>query len=175
MSYHIMTDIETLASTPDAAVIAIGLCCFKRHEIVETCEILIDPQLAIGHRDPRTIDWWRQQDPQVLKKMFSGTDEPWRACDKMVNFVKTYEKHLEGFWANPPQFDIIILRNLFDRCGKKFPVHFRKERDFRTLKSFAHAKKIDYQSAYEGINKHDAVDDAVAQAKATQIILSAMS
>ena len=29
MSYQIMTDIETLASTPDAAVIAIGLCCFN--------------------------------------------------------------------------------------------------------------------------------------------------
>jgi hypothetical protein len=175
VSYHIMTDIETLSSQVDAAVIAIGLCCFKKHEIVETCEILIDPVLASGHRDPKTIDWWRQQDPVVQQKMFSGENEPWRACDKMAAFIKTYEKHLEGFWANPPQFDIVILRQLFDTYGKKFPVHFRKERDFRTLKSLAHAKGIDYQSAYEGINKHDAVDDAVAQAKAVQIIMRALS
>ena len=175
MSYHIMTDIETLSSQVDAAVIAIGLCCFELNEIVDTCEILIDPVLAPGHRDPKTIEWWRQQDPVVRQKMFSGQIEPWKACDKMASFIKTYEKHLEGFWANPPQFDIVILRRLFDACDKKVPVHFSKERDFRTLKSLAHAKGIDYQSAYEGINRHDAVDDTVAQAKALQIIMRALS
>lgn len=174
MSYHIQTDIETLSSRVDAAVIAIGMCCFKRHEIVETISILIDPQLAIGHRDPRTIQWWSEQEPHIRERMFSGRDEPWLACDKMIRFVKTYEKHLEGFWANPPQFDIIILRYLFDQCGKKFPVHYRKERDFRTLKQLAHAKGINYQAAYEGIDKHDAEADAIAQAKATQIIMQAL-
>ena len=60
-------------------------------------------------------------------------------------------------------------------CGEKFPVHFRKERDFRTMKQLAHAKHIDYQKAYEGINKHDAKDDAIAQARAVQIIMKAIS
>ena len=175
MSTHIMTDIETLASTPDAAVIAIGLCAFNRNEIIDSMEILIDPHLSMGHRDPKTIEWWRQQDPKVLEKMFSGKETPWAACALMTEFVRNYDKHLEGFWANPPQFDIVILRQMFEVCGAKFPVHFRKERDFRTLKTLAHAKDINYQPAYEGINKHDAKDDAIAQARAVQIIMRALS
>lgn len=174
MSYHIMTDIETLASTPDAAVIAIGLCAFNRNEIIDSMEILINPHLAIGHRDPKTIQWWSEQDDAVRDKMFSGKSTPWEACALMTEFCKNYEKHLEGFWANPPQFDIVILRQTFEVCDVKFPIHFRKERDFRTLKQLAHAKDIDYQAAYEGINKHDAKDDAIAQARAVQIIMQAL-
>ncbi|KPL28079.1 MAG: hypothetical protein AMJ72_05405 [Acidithiobacillales bacterium SM1_46] len=173
MTDKLMTDIETLSSRNDAAVIAIGICAFDEHEIFDSMEILIDPALAIGHRNPETVRWWSEQEPHVREKMFSGTLPPWAACDMLARFCGIY-KNAKEIWANPPQFDLIILRHLFDECGVKFPMHYRTERDFRTLKALAHQRGIDYQSAYEGIDKHDAKDDAIAQAKATQIILRAL-
>lgn len=84
-----------------------------------------------------------------------------------------YKKCVE-VWANPPQFDLIILRHLFDECGVKCPWHYRVERDFRTLKGHAHQLNIDYQPAYANIDKHDALSDAIAQARAVQIIEKAI-
>ena len=164
-----MTDIETLSSRNDAAVIAIGFCVFDKVQILDKIELLIDPQLAIGHRDPRTIQWWEEQDEHVRMKMFSGMISPWEACQQLVDFFDVYNKCKE-VWANPPQFDHVILRHLFDECGVKCPWHYRVERDFRTLKAIAHQHSIDYQRAYEGIDKHDALSDAMAQAHAVMII-----
>jgi hypothetical protein len=165
----LMTDIETLSSRHDAAVIAIGICAFNANEIVDAIEILIDPQLAIGHRNLDTIRWWNEQEEHVREKMFSGIHTPWSACTMLAEFCNNY-KNAKEIWANPPQFDLTILRTLFDECGVKFPMHYTTERDFRTLKALAHQLHIDYQSAYEGIDKHDAKDDAIAQARAVQII-----
>ena len=171
-----MTDIETLSSRNDGAIIAIGICAFTAHplddeeEIVDAMEILIDPALAIGHRNLDTIRWWNDQEEHVREKMFSGVTSPWAACAQLTEFCNNYKKANE-IWANPPQFDLILLRNLFNECGMKFPMHYRTERDFRTLAKLGQSKHIDYQSAYEGLDKHDAKDDAIAQARAVQIIL----
>ncbi len=169
----LMTDIETLSSRNDGAVIAIGLCVFDDYEIIDSMEILIDPVLAIGHRDPRTIKWWWEQDDAVRMKMFSGKETPWGACELFKAFCLQYKK-ADELWANPPQFDLILLRHLFDECEVKFPMHYRTERCFRTFKASAHKLHIDYQSAYEGISKHDAKDDAIAQARAVQLIIQAL-
>ena len=98
MSYHIQVDIETLATTNNAAVIAVGMCAFTLNDILESQLLLIDPRLAIGHRDPKTLAWWNEQDASIREHMFSGQLEPWQACDRMWGFINSYAKHLEGFW-----------------------------------------------------------------------------
>lgn len=164
-----MTDIETLSSHPDAAVIAIGLCLFDETQILDSCEILIDPRLAPGHRDPDTWKWWNEQDPEVFEKMMSGVLTPWTACEIMAERISEWNP--KALWANPPSFDVVILRHLFRLYHIDFPVHFTKERDFRTMRKFADELDINYREPYEMRSAHDAVDDAVCQAKALQIIL----
>lgn len=166
----LMVDIETLSTANDAAVIAIGLVIFNNQDILDSREILLDPQLSPGSRDLPTLEWWSRQDPGVYRKMTSGTLLPHDACQKFIDFTSLYPvKHL---WANAPTFDCVILRSLFKTCGKDFPIHFSKERDFRTLTYLAKRKGISWDSAYANRAAHDAVSDATAQAQAVQIILS---
>lgn len=172
--HHVMIDLETLSTSPEAAVIAIGLVLFDESQIIAKTEILIRPTLAIGDRDEKTVDWWYSQDKAVFDKMMSGTSTPWGAVAK---FIETWETWCNAYsldldlWANPPSFDIVILRFLFHKVGQPFPVHFSKERDFRTMKALALQQDIDFSEPYKTITAHDAVSDAIAQAKALQIIM----
>lgn len=164
-----MADIETLSSQNDAAIIAIGLCVFDEKTVFDSTEILIDPKLAPGHRDPKTLEWWNGQDPDVFRKMMSGHLTPWAACDQVELILDEWEVSI--LWANPPSFDIVIMRHLFDLYGKPFPIHYTNERDFRTLRKFADDMGIDYREPYEERTAHDAESDAICQAQALQIIL----
>jgi len=165
MKTEIMVDIESLSSEPDGAIIAIGLVQFNQEEILDEYEILIDPQLAIGHRSTSTLEWWNRQDPKVYEKMMSGELTPWDACEEMVEIIAEWGSKI--MWANAPTFDISMLRLLFKICDVRFPIKFNKEMDFRTLKNLT---SIDYSAAYGKRKAHDAVDDAKAQARAVQII-----
>jgi len=169
MNLQSMVDIETLSSEPDGAIIAIGLCVFNEGAILDSSEILIDPRLAPGHRNPDTLNWWNEQDPEVFKKMMSGTIPPWTACEIMNEHFKVWEP--KTLWANPPTFDISMLRHLFKMYDQPFPMHYTSERDFRTMKSFAKEMGIDYSEPYNSRTAHDAESDAICQAQALQIIL----
>lgn len=166
-----MIDIETLSSQPDAAIIAIGICIFDEEEILDHQEILIDPQLAPGHRDPKTIDWWNEQEQGTRQRMMSGTVKPWDACLGIIDFFDQ-NPGVKTMWANPPSFDIIILRYLFRLYDRPFPIHYTGERDFRTIKKMAEEVGVDYSEPYDERRfAHDAVDDAITQARALQIML----
>lgn len=173
METELMLDIETLSSQPNAAVIAIGLVAFNQEEILNECEILIDPQFTPGHRNPDTLDWWHDQDSRVFRKMMSGGEYPWDACDQFVDFCNQYKK--APMWANPPTFGISIMRHLFKVYDKEFPIHFTRERDFRTIKKMAERVGVDYSEAYEERDAHDAVDDAKVQARALQLIRNGLA
>jgi len=174
MKTQAMVDIETLSSNSDAAVIAIGLCLFDGKDVWGEHEILIDPQFTPGYRDPDTLDWWSTQDQEVFQKMMSGMVMPWDACDQMISYFDAHPG-VKQLWANPPSFDITILRHLFKLYDKSFPIHFTGERDFRTMRKFADGMHIDYKEPYEEREAHDAKSDAVCQAKAIQLILQGLA
>jgi len=168
---HAMVDIETLATSEDAAVIAIGLVPFDRDRVYgeDGVELLISPNHARGRADPATVRWWAGQEQGVFLRMLSGKASEPRTCEAVRAFFSEHEPGT--LWANSPSFDITILRSLFERCGRGFPAHFRDERDCRTLFALARELGISYSEAYEDATKHDALSDAIAQARAVQIIL----
>jgi len=169
-----MVDIETLSTRRDAAVIAIGSVIFNADNIIATQLLLIDPAFATGHVAQDTVEefWYNSKEvsPYTRAVMFSGTLKPWDACVEFANFVTHHNP--EVAFANPPQFDYAIMRRMFDACEyliDEFPVHWRAERDCRTLFQMAEMKGIDLNPAYEGAKKHDALSDAECQARAVQI------
>lgn len=170
----LMVDIETLSSRHDAAIVAIGAVVFDAEAIIDTQEILIDPVWAVGHRSPVTYkDFWmdREKVPQrMYDHLMSGVLMPWEACEIFTSFVKDYK--ISQCWANPPQFDIVLLRSLFDEYHAPFPIHYRDERDCRTIWHLAKNMGIEdrLKATRRGLNKHMPVDDAIAQARAVQII-----
>lgn len=164
-----MIDIETLSTEPDAAVIAIGTVIFTETTIIDTQEILINPVLATGHRSKPTMEWWENQNSETREKMMSGTSAPWVAYSQWLEFLLPHP--VKEIWANAPSFDLSILRSSFKACGLDFPLHYSKERDFRTLTALARGLGIDYSGLYEKRVPHSALSDAVTQAKVVQMIL----
>jgi hypothetical protein len=164
-----MIDIETLSTENDAAIVAIGIASICDTDFPNVRGLYINPILAIGHRSVDAITFWNEQEPSVKNKVLGGTDTPWEAIDWIDQFYK--ETRPDEIWANPPQFDLTILRELARVLNRKVPWHFTEERDFRTLKNLAKEKGIDYQSAYKGIVKHDPESDALCQLRAVEIIL----
>lgn len=172
MKTYCMVDIETMSSRNDAAVIAIGAVTFDETGVHDSQGYLamIDPIWAIGDRDGKTKDWWFQQPPTVRKAMFGGTKNPIEVALGFTAWMKNAK--LSEVWANPPQFDLTILRCMYDRLKEPFPVHYKTERDFRTLCSIGKALKIDTTRDHGTEGKHNALADAIAQARVAHTILT---
>jgi hypothetical protein len=171
-----MIDIETMSTRNDAAVIAIGTAIFDSEGIIDKQELLLDPRFVPGHRDEDTLDWWEKQDPEVKERMFSGELRAPEACKELFHFLRGYQ--CKETWANSPSFDLVILRELFKEASiLSFPVHYSRERDYRTLTRLADRLGIDCGEPYTRAEHqaHSALSDAITQAEVVNIILPQLS
>lgn len=169
---HLSIDIETLSSTSNAAIIMIGACVFDHENIHEEFSMAIDPILTPGDRSLSTWEWWQKQEEGVRYDAFAGKMIPWQAAMEFEDWLTGLGK-LDEIWANPPSFDITIIRNWYKAMGsnamdKALP--FRQERDYRTVKALARAKglRADGFEAEQGLRPHLALDDAIHQARIIQ-------
>jgi hypothetical protein len=160
-----MFDIETVATSSDAAVIAIAAVPFGEAwaTVPQPFTSFISPGLAVlyGRSDPKTVEWWNQQDPKVRDLVFGGLEQPQVAFQRLATYVDSYSP--TTVWAFPPQFDLTILRYQFDVHGIKTPWHYRDERCARTLKAFGTTLGISYEDCYTRTDKHDPLADCENQ------------
>lgn len=168
---HVMIDIETLGTTPDAAVIAVGWCDFRRHAVWETGhsrEIVIDLQSAMkyGSIDSDTLFWWLQQDATVREHNFSGTCSTEMALLRLVKDLTFVDKLT--VWAKPPQFDIAALVDKFNKAKRPVPWAHRSVRDLRTLISLFPEVTLPKNN----LTQHRAKDDAAYQAECACVLLN---
>lgn len=170
---HMMVDIETRSSRSNAAVVAIGAVVFDQTGLfyVPGFEVYISPRNAeiYGHVDPATEAWWATQNADVRAKVFSGTIDSYEAFARFIAFVQRFKP--DTVWANAPQFDLVILRNLARSLDMQFPMHYRTERDCRTLFDLGRSLGVDLAPAYADAIKHDPLSDAICQAKAVLLCL----
>lgn len=172
-----MVDIETLGLKSDAAVIAIGAIIFDRngpsYKEGHAFEVLINPISAPGSRDSDTLlNFWFNPDkvaPDVRERMFSGdvmTD------DAMYMFAKWLrDNNVDQLWANPPQFDCVVLQSTYDTTNTDNPIDWFQYRDCRTMYRLAQRLGIDYRAAGVNNKPHDALADAESQAARVAYIL----
>lgn len=175
---HMMIDLETLGTRPDAAIIQIGAVLFEpvsggklrnvSHQGFNQHVLLQD---AAGSVDHGTIAWWMQQ--QSVAKMGEAMEtKALPLGDVLQNFISWPMESCElsweaisGVWANPVDFDLPILRSAFALFGQDAPWDRRATRDARTLFQLVGGRpEIDMT----GFTYHDAFDDAVVQAMAVQ-------
>jgi hypothetical protein len=133
---RVAVDIETLATTPTAAIVSIGIVIQNNldPESRKTEIWRIEPMLAIGDRDPKTLEWWGQQDEIVKRVSFLGTDHPIDVCNSINFWLQTHiGKDDVRYYANPARFDFAILANLFARCGIEPFIEWRLERCQRSI------------------------------------------
>jgi len=182
-----MIDFETLATTPDAVAVSLGAVIFSPsfkgdgiittlnyddHPLPFSVEFHLEEQLRRGRRvSGDTLRWWMQQPPEA-RKVFAS-DQQLFLQPALGLFNRWLPETSQGFdlWANGADFDIPILLSLYEIAGV-VPVHkFYQHRCFRTLKEL-HPKL--YEAAkkkHQNPVKHDALQDALWQARVAVDIL----
>ena len=159
-----MIDLETLATTPDAAILTIGACVFDPHgtDIKSTYyeRIILETQEDYGRViNEDTLGWWSQQDKQIQEDAF-GEGGRIKLSEAMKKLYK-FGLGTRNIWSHGSIFDVVILENVASSLQQGVTWNFWEIRDTRTLFDIANV-----EVQVEG--KHNALADATAQAYAVQ-------
>lgn len=155
---NIMIDLETLGTKPNSAILSIGAVAFDKDGIHDEFYVNIDLQSSIDFEydiDSSTVYWWLSQDKEA-GSVLSKDLLPVGSC--MVNLSDFIKEHQPTeIWANSPSFDLVMLKNAFEKQGVEVNWKFWLERDFRTFLSLTGAERV-----YPTV-AHNALEDAKAQ------------
>lgn len=187
-----MIDIETMGTTAGSPILTIGAVLFdpRRCDSIDLLErrsllIRIDVSDAIKHSegvDGTTLRWWLEQEDAAIKELVGddlvSTEEALlklsRYCKERGDF--TNNEFFEGisqlpeatsFWAKDPDFDMVLLRYVYDLLNIPLPWKFWECRSVRTIQDLAWADPGDRPKFAAG-TLHDARADAISQAMLVQ-------
>ena len=131
-----MLDIETLATTPDAVVMSVGVVKFDPHTGTPYNKTLWRPDIdeqteRDRHVSESTLEWWAKQPDHIQEDAFS--DEGRIPVTEFMKELNRYCVGMEKIWCQGPQFDMLILENLYIQYGHHFGWQFWQVMDCRTL------------------------------------------
>jgi hypothetical protein len=169
MLSDIMIDLETLATSPNAAVLTIGAVKFDpfSNELdspscekfyvkvdIDSCDEL---ELDVSND---TLEWWSKQSKEAQEEAFSTEDRIHvrEAFNQLYKFCWGAKR----VWSHGAAFDTVICENIFRKLNKAVPWSFWEVRDTRTLFDLG----IDPQRP--PVLKHHALEDAWNQAVGVQ-------
>jgi exodeoxyribonuclease VIII len=177
MTTHLMLDLETFATTPDAMVIEVAAILFDplgppadpREHV--NLSLALDPTEQIMWRraiDPATVDWWETQPITPGAKAHESGHNVQGLAEALREMIGGDRPAV--VWANSPSFDCVILRHLFRQAGAgDLPWHFRVEHDCRTIRTLAQATGwVQPLGIDTGLTAHAALDDCTLQARRVQ-------
>lgn len=168
---HIMIDLETMGTRPDAPIIAIGAVAFDVDSDWEwrTFYINVDLQSAVttgAKIDPSTVMWWLQQSKEARAAFDTKGVDLLAALTKLTEWfgevsggADAVQMMVDGVWGNGASFDNTILSESYKRVGMTPPWPFWKDRCYRTVKSMFPDVEMDRSGTH-----HNALDDARSQA-----------
>lgn len=172
MTKHIMVDIETWGVGSKALPVSIGACRFDPMggEVEDRFHVAIDPASAKAaglEISTDTMLWWLAKERGDARDAWLAQTrlDIWTALQGFSEWATS-----DGFdlvWGNGATFDNVILRNAFEAVGLECPWRFWQDACYRTLKGLAPAIKIERDGTH-----HDALDDAVSQAKHMQAVVA---
>ena len=127
-SIHGMIDLETLGTGSNSVVVSVGLVAFN----ISTGEILAELDIGLnlnqqiktgGVIDGDTLEFHFAQAPDSIQKMAQRKVlDVKEGLDLISNFIKA--NNITTLWGNGATFDNVILRNLYARHLKVFPLQF---------------------------------------------------
>ena len=168
MTTHAMIDIETLDSTPTSTVLSIGAVKFDPYTMHEPRDRklwrpCIDDQVNVGRTISNdTLEWWAKQDAHVRDVTF--TEEGRLPAMDIMADMNRYLVGVDKIWCQGPQFDMVILEDMFRQFGHHTNWQFWQIMDCRTIFNMMPA---DPRKAIQQ-NAHSADDDAYWQAVCVQ-------
>ena len=175
-----MIDLETLSTRRTAAIAQIGAVefdpfsdqlgrTFRVNVALESCV------LAGLHFQEQTFAWWAQQRASAKISVFTGQRvDLTTALTGLKDFVGGGGD--SRVWADPSEFDHAVILNACDAVGVEYPWPRRATRDARTFKEEAWRRMgVVTAPPYNTVGtEHDALDDAVWQARVVQAVNAAL-
>lgn len=175
MNTDIMIDLETLATSTDAAILTIGAVKFDpfgkdiQEPAMESFYLRVDldscDRIGLVTNDD-TIAWWAQQSKEAQDEAF-GEDNRVDIADAMNQLYK-FCWGAKRVWSNGAAFDIPICETAFKRVGKAVPWSFWQVRDVRT------AFDLGLDPKRPPVTAHHALQDAWNQAVGIQNVYTVL-
>lgn len=167
---HVMFDQETLDTVASAVILSIGAVKFdlesgKLDPDGFYASLSYDDQLARGRTiSESTVAWWMEQSPEA-RAVFR---EPKQTLESALIALSDWLGHDKRYvWSNGADFDIPMLAHAYTSYGMQIPWAFWNARCVRTYRALPGAKNV---PEVEPLVAHNALHDAVAQAKHVQAI-----
>lgn len=163
----IMLDLEMMAVSPDGAIVGIGAVEFdlSAGKIGETFfrAINLAEQVKLGRvMDASTVAWWLGQSKEAQNAIIWSTYPVRDALTDFAAFVdRCGDRKQIRMWGNGPSFDNAALGHCYWMLDIEQPWCFWNDRCVRTLRAlYKHVEQDEFTG-----EKHNAVDDAMAQVK----------
>jgi|PlaIllAssembly_1097288.scaffolds.fasta_scaffold00009_32 hypothetical protein len=181
---HLLVDIETLATDPNAVVLSVACVPFLLEvhtyfgELVPTgffVKFDVQEQIKLYHRtvEDDTVKWWKKRPKEVFDSMVRPTAEDvslkegLTRLNKFVAGVKDYHFNQSYVWSRGNNFDFPILKSLYDASGIGYPFNEWRARDVRTaIDIMAGTDDGQYQLRFggDGFIAHNPLHDAAMDA-----------
>jgi len=175
-STHIMIDLETLGTLPDAPIIQIGAVTFTLQsesdfkEDVFNC--LIKPSQGIF--DLNTLNWWIKTNADFLYTCLDDGEDEAIVLYRFGKWLDEFNlSNKTVIWSWPTSFDIPILLSAFRRHQLYIPkvfIYTNKRSSVMCAKTLRYLHGKDLRPANP--NKHNAISDCLAQIAAVRLMLS---
>lgn len=170
---HVMLDLETMGTSPDAAIVAIGAVTFEPAD--GTCParyfqpVQLETAVAAGGTiDPGTVQWWMRQSDAARAVLQGGAP----IVDALVGFAAWLADAADGdvqVWGNGADFDNVILSRAYTRARMARPWRTYANRCYRTAKNLRPEVPLHRIGVH-----HHAADDAASQAMHLMAIFRAL-
>ncbi|EOU4393393.1 3'-5' exoribonuclease [Escherichia coli] len=167
--HHLMIDLETMGTGPDAQIASIGAVFFdpQTGEMGPVFNKTIDMKTGGGTVNISTIEWWLQQSSEARTAILTDKIP---MDDALLQFREFIDENSGEFfvqvWGNGSNFDNVILRRSYERQEIPCPWRYTNDRDVRTIVALGLVMDFDARSVitFEG-ERHNALHDARYQAK----------
>ena len=167
---HLMVDLETMGSGPDAPIVSIGAVYFDPSTGNTGAEfyqvVSLESSMTFGMKpDASTIQWWLKQSSEarsaILVDEAMGLRETLELLADFIAENATNGSHTVQLWGNGCSFDNVILRRAYALTETPFAVPFWNDRDVRTMVELGKSVGINprFDIPFEG-DMHNALSDA---------------
>ena len=172
---HLMVDLETMGSGPDAPIVSIGAVYFDPSTGNTGAEfyqvVSLESSMSFGMKpDASTIQWWLKQSSEarsaILVDEAMGLRETLELLADFIAENAANGSHTVQLWGNGCSFDNVILRRAYALTETPFAVPFWNDRDVRTMVELGKSVGINprFDIPFEG-DMHNALSDARHQVK----------
>lgn len=178
---HIMLDLETLGTSQDSVVTEIGTAIYDGSNEFKMffAPLYIEEQTKRGRKTCKeTLQWHFENNAENFTRYIDGYKAPIEdALNELNRVIDSIESNKIYLWANSPDFDVSILKNLFANFDMALSekIRYNNILDFRTMRIMLSKDivKTFYQESQEEIEamdipskgKHNALADAILQLK----------